>query len=190
MPPIVAQYAQIAQNFLQTINWSHPSWDLVLILFFVVSSIVYGIAMGRDRSIIALVAVYMAIAISSYLPDVMKLIGRTNFANVFALRMTLFTGVFALFFFLISQSALMKHLGSATRPGGAIAAIVISLLHMGLLTSVIFSYLPQNALEVFTPQLQSAFLTDTARVAWVVAPIILLVITGGMNEYGRHHDRG
>lgn len=190
MPVNIAQYTNQAQGFLQTINWSHPSWDLVLILFFVVSSIVYGIAMGRDRSIIALVAVYVAIAVTSYFPDVMKLIGRTSYADAFALRMTLFAGIFALFFFLISQSALLKHLGGATRPGGAIAAIGISLLHMGLLTSVIFSYLPQNALEVFTPQLQSAFLADGARLGWVVAPIALLVITGGMDSFDHHHDRG
>jgi len=171
-------------QFLQNINWAHPSWDLILILFFLVGSVIYGMSMGRDRIIVVLVAVYMAIAIVSYAPYISNFVTEVKIGNTFAFQVTMFVGVFAVLFFLISQSALLKHLGGAAERGGTFSAMIFSVLHTGLLISVILSYLPKEAVNVFSPQIQRFFVADIAKFVWVVAPIIVMALTRG-NEYQR-----
>ena len=36
-------------TYLSNVNWLEPSWDLFIILFFVIASLMYGLSLGRDR---------------------------------------------------------------------------------------------------------------------------------------------
>lgn len=172
------------QQFMANINWAHPSWDLVLVMFFLVGSLIYGMSMGRDRIVIVLVAIYMAIAIVSYAPYISNFVTEVKIGNSFAFQVTMFVGVFAVLFFLISQSALLKHLGGAQERGGTVSAMIFSVLQTGLLISVILSYLPKEAVNVFSPQIQKVFVADLAKFVWVVAPIVVMALTRG-NDYQR-----
>ncbi|MAG29017.1 hypothetical protein CL632_02635 [bacterium] len=55
-------------------NFQNPTWDLFIILFFVVSAFVYGLTLGRDRIILILIAVYMSLAIIGAAPFVDELV--------------------------------------------------------------------------------------------------------------------
>ena len=174
------------QQIMTNINWAHPSWDLILIMFFLIGSVIYGMSMGRDRIIVVLVAIYMAIAIVSYAPYISNFVTEVKIGNTFAFQITMFVGMFAVLFFLISQSALLKHLGGAGERGGTISAMMFSVLQTGLLISVILSYLPKEALNVFSPHMQQIFVADAAKFAWVVAPIVVMALTRG-NDYNNQY---
>lgn len=178
MQAVIAQLA----GYINNLDWAHPSWDLILIMFFLLGSLIYGMSMGRDRIIVVLVSIYMAIAIVSYAPYISNFVTEVKIGNTFAFQVTMFVGLFAVLFFLMSQSALLKHLGGSIERGGTISAMMFSVLHTGLLISVILSYLPKEALHVFSPQIQKFFVADIAKFVWVVAPIVVMAMTRG-NDY-------
>ena len=73
---IVADVAQVGgsiANAVTGVNWAQPSWDLFIILFFIVIVFFYGMMLGRDRIIIILVSIYMALAVVSNAPFIGQL---------------------------------------------------------------------------------------------------------------------
>ena len=185
--PMPAFLASISQ-YINNINWAHPSWDLILVMFFLVGSLIYGMSMGRDRIVIVLVAIYIAIAIVNYAPYISNFVTEVKIGNTFAFQVTMFVGMFAVLFFLLSQSALLKHLGGQAERGGTISAMIFSVLQTGLLISVILSYLPSEAVNVFSPQIQRLFVADIAKFAWVVAPIVVMAMTRGNDFQDRNRN--
>ncbi len=64
---VVVQQEQ-AQPLAQ-LDWNNPSWDLFLVLFFLVGALLYGLSLGKDRIIAIMVSIYMAVAIIQVLPQ-------------------------------------------------------------------------------------------------------------------------
>src|SRR5687767_4847400 len=107
-----ANMGQDVIHWLQAVNWASPSWDLFIVLFFLVTVFLYGMSLGRDRIIVILVSIYMALAVVSNAPILGKLDATVNLGQFFAFRVTTFLGIFVLLFFLLSRSALLKTFGS------------------------------------------------------------------------------
>ena len=47
---------RIMFDWLPPLNFASPTWDLFIILFFVVVSLLYGMSLGRDRILAIIVA--------------------------------------------------------------------------------------------------------------------------------------
>ena len=137
------------------VNLQNPSWDVFIVLFFVVASLLYGLSLGRDRIIIILVSIYMALAVVQALPDfVLKI----TLNQQVAFQITAFISIFLVLFFLTSRSALMRTLGhNASDGGGWIQTMIFSLLHVGLLICITMSFLPNDLLNKFAPLTKQIF---------------------------------
>ena len=99
-----------AQNFLQSINWSNPSWDLMIALVFIVGSFLYGFSLGRDRLIVIMVSIYMALALISnapYLDVMMK--NRRGLESNFRFQAHRILGNFSGAFLFLSVPLCKKH---------------------------------------------------------------------------------
>jgi len=168
-------------SFLQSLNWAQPSWDLILVMFFAIATLIYGFSVGRERIVAILVSIYVTMAIVSYAPYITNTVTEIKIGNMFAFQITTFVSLFALLFFFLSQSALLKHVGSASH-GGIIQSMIFSVLHVGLLTSVILSYLPDSAMQVFSNPIKTVFVTDIAKAIWVTAPIVVMALVRGPKE--------
>ncbi|MFH1099182.1 MAG: hypothetical protein V1723_04695 [Candidatus Uhrbacteria bacterium] len=171
----------IAALFNQ-INFSSPSWDLFILLFFVVFAFLYGVSLGRDRILIIIVSIYMALAVVYTAPLFRVLEGSTLQVAVgpyFAFRVTFFLGVFLLTFFFLSRSALMGTLGGLDMSGPLWQVVLFSVLHVGLLISVTLSFLPPVVTTQFAPITRTIFLSDVGRFAWVILPIVAMVVARG-----------
>lgn len=155
------------------IDWTRPTWDLFIILFFVVAAFLYGMSLGRDRTIVILVAIYMSLAVVRSLPDTINIPGQPAF-NISA-----FLGLFVLLFFLLSRMALLRTIASGDDKGSWWQVIVFSTLHVGLLISVTLSFLPEPALEHLTPMTRSIFVDELAALGWLIAPILIMVLVSG-----------
>jgi hypothetical protein len=158
-------------TYLTRINWAAPSWDLFIVLFFIVTVFLYGMSLGRDRIIVILVSIYMALAVVSNAPILGKLDANVNLGNFFAFKVTTFLGLFVLLFFLMSRSALLKTFGSLAA-GRWWQVLLFSVFHVGLLVSITMSFLPGEAVNHLAPLTQKLFASDNARFAWIVAPIL------------------
>lgn len=167
----------IVQKF-STINWLQPTWDLFILLFFVVASLIYGISLGRDRIIVILVSIYMSLAIVNYMPFVREFNAGISINDAFALRVSVFLGIFILLFFFLSHSALVKTLGHEASQGKLWQVMIFSFLHVGLLISVTLSFFPSDLSSVLSPITHSLFLSDIAKSAWVLLPVVAMAVLG------------
>jgi len=176
---------QIYQMFA-SINWLQPSWDVFIIIFFLVASLVYGISLGRDRIFVILVALYMGLAVVKYVPYITEFNAQISVNNGFALNVSVFLGVFIILFFLLSQSALVKTFGSEMNQGAAWQVIFFSFLQTGLLISVTLSFFPNDLSQWLSPLVQGMFLSDPAKAIWIILPIVAMMLLGGGRERNRY----
>ena len=109
--------AATTSSFIANIDWSTPTWDLFIVLFFIVAAFIYGLSLGRDRVIAILVSVYMAMAVVNTAPFIGSFSGEVGVANMFVVRVSTFIGVLILLFFLLSRSALVSTIASSDERG-------------------------------------------------------------------------
>lgn len=157
-------------SYLANINWAAPTWDLFIVLFFVITVFLYGMSLGRDRIIVILVSIYMALAVVSNAPFLGNWDANVKVGDFFAFRVTTFLGLFVLLFFVLSRSALQRTFGNLAA-GSWWQVLLFSVFHVGLLVSITLSFLPPDAITHLAPLTQRVFASDLARFLWIVAPI-------------------
>lgn len=170
-----ARVGSDAASFLARIDWAAPTWDLFIILFFIIAVFLYGVSLGRDRIIVILMSIYMALAVISTAPFLDKLNASWNIGEYFVFKVTAFLGLFMLLFFLLSRSALQKTFGDLSA-GKWWQVFLFSALHVGLLVSIALSFMPAGAVEHLAPITRTVFATPMAKFIWVVAPIASMAL--------------
>lgn len=163
-------------HFFQTLNWSAPTWDLFILLFFIVGSLLYGLSLGRDRVIVILVSVYMGLAVVSNTPILNSLNLTLNVNDNSVLKITFFLGIFVVLFFLLSRSALLRTIGGSGAPGSWWQTILFSILQVGLLISITLNFLPREVTQGLSEGTRNIFMSDNGRSAWMILPIVLMAI--------------
>jgi len=167
-------------DWFSAMDWSNPSWDLIILLFFVVGALLYGIAMGRSRIVVVLMSIYITLAIANTVPWTKYLRGSISINNAFVLQATLFIALLILFFFLMSRSAVGRVIGDSK--GAWWQVIVFSFLQIGLLISVVLTFLPTDFLANFSQMTQSIFVSDIGRLVWLVLPILAMLLVKDDSE--------
>lgn len=168
---------QIGQ-FLSGINWAAPTWDLFLIIFFIIAAFIYGISMGRDRIIVIMVGIYIALALVTNAPFINPGTGsQIGFYDFYVFKVTAFLTAFILLFIILSRSSLLKAFSSDDISGGIFQVLIFSILHVGLLISITLSFLPPESLDLFSDFTKNIFTNETARFLWLVAPIVFMGIS-------------
>lgn len=168
---------EVVQHTLQGIDWSRPSWDLFIFLFFFVISFLYGFSLGRDRILVILVSIYIAMAVVPAFPYLDKLYLDLSVQG-FAFKVTSFYIIFIVLFFLLSRSALVNLLGAQNTGVGDnfIEVILFSILHVGLLVSITLSFLPEVALARLATGTREVFTSEMGKFLWLVAPVVAMIV--------------
>lgn len=162
------------QGFLGGINWSFPTWDLFIFIFFIVSVVLYGLALGRDRILAILFSIYISLAVVSNLPFINERTAeKFGFGPVFVLKICVFAAGVVGLFLLFSRMGLLS---SFTENASFFHITIFSVLHVGLLISIILSFLPPDALESLASFTRTLFTSDMARFLWILAPIAAMLL--------------
>ncbi|MFA6098708.1 MAG: hypothetical protein WCV50_02960 [Patescibacteria group bacterium] len=183
-----ANAAGQSANILQNVDWTRPTWDLFIILFFVVAAFLYGLSLGRDRIIVILISIYVSLAIVEHAP----IVNNAGFQNMinnlvgqfFVFKISAFLVLFVILFFVITRSALMKTIASSDSPGPWWQVLIYSVLHVGLIVSIIMSYIPKETLNgVLAPLTQKVFTGDLAQNIWILGPLFaMFIFKGGASQ--------
>jgi len=163
-------------NFFTTLDWTKPTWDLFIILFFVVAAFLYGFSLGRDRIVAILVSIYMGLAVVDTIPYLTKKIQELGLNQLFVFKISTFIVIFILLFFLLSRSAVMNTISGGGSRGPFWQIVLFSFLHVGLLISIVLSFLPVESLNDFAPLTRYVFATEGAQFFWVITPILAMVL--------------
>lgn len=159
------------------IDWSTPTWDVVILLFIIISVLVYSFTLGRDRIVALLISTYLALAVVTNLPYMDRISEIINQTSLGSLQLPAFIIVFILLFIFLSRSSLLQ--GMSSLAGGWWQVILFSLLQVGLLVSIILSFLPENLFNRLSPFTQIVFTGDLGRFCWIVLPILALIFIRG-----------
>ncbi|MBN1585542.1 hypothetical protein JW899_04215 [Candidatus Uhrbacteria bacterium] len=182
LPVSAAKVSDDIANSVSGINWMHPSWDLFILLFFVVAVFFYGMMLGRDRIVTILISIYMSLAVVSNAPFIGQL--RPESGGYAAVRILSFIGIFVLIFFLLSRSSVMRSFASVGY-GSWWQVWVFSVFHVGLMVSITLTLLPPEAAAHLAPVTRGVFASDIGRFLWIVAPILGIVM---LKSGGRRDD--
>lgn len=162
-------------------NLATPTWDVFIVLLFLVGSLIYGFSLGRDRVVMLIVAIYMALAVVGNAPYLDRFRAIISLGNLFAFQITTFFGMFLVLFFFLSRSALASTFGRG-ETGRWWHVILFSFLHVGLLMSTTLSFLPDSTLGHLLPQTRMIFTGDMGRFLWIILPIAAMLLVRSDRE--------
>jgi hypothetical protein len=171
--------ATSTSSFVANVDWTTPSWDLFIVLFFIIAAFIYGLSLGRDRVIAILVSVYMALAVVNTAPFIGNYDTEIGVTDLFVLKLSTFVGVLVLLFFLLSRSALLATVANSDSRGSWWQVLLFSFLHVGLIISIVLSLLPDSFTSGLSPLTQSIFTSEISTFIWVIAPIVAMVVIRG-----------
>ena len=160
---------------LGVFDWTKPTWDMFIILFFVVASFLYGLSLGRDRIIVILVSIYMALAVVNSTPYFNSFETTVSINQAFAFKVTTFLGLFVILFFLLSRSAILRVFGEGSR-GPWWQVLIFSFLHVGLLISIVLSFVPHEIRQHLAPLTRQLFTSELGQFTWIVLPILAMTM--------------
>lgn len=171
--------AQI-QFLIHTFNWHSPSWDLFILAFWLVVSVLFAFSAGRGRMLTILVSTYMAELLVIKAPFFTELVAKkihVAAASASFSQLAAFVILFLIFFIFLNRYAFRSSVDGRqiyTLP----FALVFSILQVGLLINVIMSYLPEFIQNSLSPLIQFLFLHPNAGFVWLLAPVVFLIVAG------------
>jgi hypothetical protein len=166
-------------QFFNNFNPANPTWDLFVILFFVVATFLYGLTLGRARVVVQIVSSYMTMALLASAPFLDKIEARTPL-NHTIFYLVAFAVVFVLLFLLLSRSAFHQHLSEGR--GAWWDVLLLSVVQIGFLTSIVLSSMSGWALGHMSGITRTVFANGPAPFVWTVLPIGALVVIRGKRE--------
>ncbi|MBI2426583.1 MAG: hypothetical protein HYV34_01935 [Candidatus Kerfeldbacteria bacterium] len=166
-----------AVSAIANVNFQNPSWDLFIVIFFVVATFLYGLSLGTSRIAAILFSTYTALAVVQSVPFFQgQKIAEVGVNQFFVANISMFVGTFIVLFFLISRSAITRSLAPSTERGNFLQIVLFSILQIGLLISIILSFLPADSVKELQPLTLQIFASKVGHFTWVVLPIIALAL--------------
>jgi hypothetical protein len=166
-------------QFFSNFNPSNPTWDIFIILFFIIATFLYGLTLGRARVVVQIVSSYMTMALLAAAPFMDKIEARTPL-NHTVFYLIAFMTVFVLLFLLLSKSAFHQHLSEGKGSWGDV--LILSIVQIGFLTSIVLSSMSGFALGHVSGITQIVFAKQPAPFIWTVLPIVALVVIRGKKK--------
>ncbi|MDD5731408.1 MAG: hypothetical protein PHU42_00710 [Patescibacteria group bacterium] len=165
-----------------------PTWDLFIIIFFIIA-IVFGIAMGRERSMVGLIAAYIGLVVSNIGGNALyaalggqasaqlgSTISLTATTSPFFIKAGIF--VLILVLLIIKGDFLKRAVTSHAGVGSIIASGLYSFLNAGIIITALVSFLSDSQRTDLLTQSSYINLIQQYQVWWMVLPVILMIILG------------
>jgi len=165
---------------IRVFNWHSPSWDLFIVLGWLIAGVMYAFAAGKGRIMNILVSVFMAKLLVIEAPFIGDEINRRfNLADPSWQQLIAFVALFALIFMFMSRYA-FRTSGDSRHMAAFPFTVVFAIAQVGLLINIIVGFLPTAATENFSQLVRFLFIDYPADFVWLILPLILLVAFGKM----------
>jgi hypothetical protein len=166
------------QMLVRTFNWHSPSWDLFILLFWLVASVIYAFSSGRGRILSILVSTYMSQLLVREMPFLGQVAGdRLHVATGTLQQLAAFVVLFVVLFFFLGRYA-FKSSVDGKHFSGILFVLVFSFLQVGLLINIVLHYLPDYVQNAFSPMITFLFLHPYSNFIWLLLPVVFLIALG------------
>lgn len=166
------------QLLISTFNWYAPSWDLFILLFWVVASVLFAFAAGRGRMLSILVSTYMAQLLVIQAPFFSDAVSnRFNIGTATIAQLAAFVILFLIFFIFLNRYAMRSSIERRQLLAMPFV-LVFTIFQVGLFINIVLSYLPDYVQNNMSPLIQFLFLHPNAGFIWLLLPVVFLVLAG------------
>ncbi len=166
-----------ANLMIHNFNWHSPSWDLFILLFWAVASLIYSFTAGRGRIIVLLMSLYIAKLLVLQAPWLTSALHQQLPNGLSSIQQLVsFLIIFIVLFILLSRYA-FRTSADGRHFGSIIFTLVFAVLQIGLLINTILGYLAPTQTN-FSPLISFIFISNTASFIWLLAPLVYLIILG------------
>ncbi|MBI4708880.1 MAG: hypothetical protein HY764_01595 [Candidatus Portnoybacteria bacterium] len=176
--------------FSSIFNFVNSSGNLLLVLLFLAAAFGYGMALGKNRLNLVTIAIYFSLAITKSIPwsrvDFLATKDGSPNTNI---QIFIFLAIILAIFFLGPHSAL----GSTIKISGRGRAswwqlTILGALQLGLLASIIISFLPPKIIADLDPLIKQFFISAEAQFLWLFLPIAAMFILKKRRKYGAREE--
>lgn len=166
------------QLLIHNFNWHSPSWDLFIILFWLVASVIYAFAAGRGRILTVLMSIYMSRLIVLEAPFLSAEVGKKLPGAALSLQqLATFAILFIVLFIFLGRYA-FKTSADSRRMSSLAFGIIFAIMQIGLLINIVIGYLPELSKSQLSPLIKFLFVGSTASFVWLVLPVVFLIALG------------
>lgn len=158
-----------------------PSWDLFIVLFFI-ALVAYGFLMQRDKAVVTMISIYVAIVVTAVLAGPVgqffagdKTIANQIYIKANANSFTIQTAIFLIIIVLVSAKSGIEGHGSKS---SVMELFGFSLLNAALIITTILLYMDPAKREAVIHTSKIANLLIHYQTWWLVLPVVFLVFTG------------
>lgn len=161
----------------------NPSWDLFITIFFIVG-IAYGMMLQRERAVVTLMTIYVALVVTQLLADPVGrfFIGEKTINSFFidsnVSPFTVQAGLFVATLILVSSKGGLKGERQGNGLLAPVAVLTYSFLNTALISTTLISYLPEASRTEFLAQSSMASFLAAHHLYWLLLPIIALIFFG------------
>jgi hypothetical protein len=162
------------QNVVHSINLTNPSWDLFVLLAFVVGIGFYLMRGGVGRAFLVLLSSYISFSLVTRLALIEKVLG-VNLQNTLTNKTIIFLAGILVIFFILSRSGFFPMFRQSSKKVW-FKTLVISFLQIGLVISLIVSFTSIQEAKNLSMFLRYFFATDGAQFFWLVSPLLAIFL--------------
>jgi hypothetical protein len=165
-------------QLVHTFNWHSPSWDLFIVLFWLVASVMYAFAAGRGRILSVLVSIYIAKLLVLEAPFLSQNISKHfNITVLYMQQLATFAVLFLVLFMFLARYA-FKTAADTRHLTSFVFSLVFAFLQIGLLINIVLGFLPDAIRATFSPLIKLVFIDGQANFIWLLLPIVYLIALG------------
>lgn len=169
---------QYFQKLIETFNWHTPSWDLFIILAWLVASIMYAFAAGRGRILTVMISIFMAKLLVIEAPFLSTEVAQKLNIGILSLQQLTTFGILFVIFFIFLGRYVFKTSADGKQFSGLLFGLIFSVLQVGLLVNCILTLLPLHVQQSFSKLIRFMFISDPASFVWLALPVVFLVVLG------------
>lgn len=166
------------QVLIHTFNWHSPSWDLFILLFWLVASVLYAFSAGRGRILTVLVSIYMSQLLVLQAPFLSSTLStKLNVGDPSLQKLIVFVVLFLVLFVFLGRFA-FKSSVDGRQISSLGFSLIFSVLQIGLLINIVLFYLPPHIQSNLSPLIQFIFLHPYSAFVWLALPVVYLIVLG------------
>jgi hypothetical protein len=150
---------------------NNPSWDLLVVFFFIAAGFFLGITLGKTKLVAILFSLYISALVLGNFSYLDFLTRNRPLFQVFLIRAAAF-GILIIILTFLFNKFLSRDYVSGTREWWKV--FILSFLEVGLLMSFVFQLLPAKELFTFSPIVKNLFASSSAFFWWLTLPLISL----------------
>lgn len=170
-------FDQVSSSF-QTFNWHSPSWDLFIILTWIIGSLIYAFATGRGRVVNMLFSIYIARLLVFEAPWLTKALSEKLPSGLNSIQLLIsFIIIFLVLFMFLGRYGFRTSV-DGRQLSHMPFTFIFSFLQVGLLINIVVNFIPPAISQNFSSLVKLIFLAQPASFIWLVLPLVFLVALG------------